>query len=178
MQNLSRRGGGATTRGGGSDERSTDAGDTFFGRAEEEGRDGPRSGSAAHRSSRLHRHFHRTNRRDFEDDFEDFDGERRRGAAVVVSSGMMLSSAMNAANGQTGQRALVALALLFTVILYVGRSSGRIESMSAFRYEAAKAVVKPADRTKSHVLVTGGACLLYTSPSPRDRTRSRMPSSA
>ncbi len=156
MQNLSRRGGGATTRGGGSDERSTDAGDTFFGRAEEEGRDGPRSGSA-HRSSRLHRHFHRfhrTNRRDF-DDFED-DGERRRGAAVVVSSGMMLSSAMNA-NGQTGQRALVALALLFTVILYVGRSSGRIESMSAFRYEAAKAVAKPADRTKSHVLVTGGA---------------------
>ena len=26
--------------------------------------------------------------------------------------------------------------------------------------------------------MTGGACLLYTSPSPRDRTRSRMPSSA
>ena len=24
----------------------------------------------------------------------------------------------------------------------------------------------------------GGTCLLYTSPSPRDRTRSRMPSSA
>ena len=26
--------------------------------------------------------------------------------------------------------------------------------------------------------VLGGICLLYTSPSPRDRTRSRMPSSA
>ena len=26
--------------------------------------------------------------------------------------------------------------------------------------------------------IKGGACLLYTSPSPRDRTRSRMPSSA
>ena len=26
--------------------------------------------------------------------------------------------------------------------------------------------------------VQGGPCLLYTSPSPRDRTRSRMPSSA
>ena len=26
--------------------------------------------------------------------------------------------------------------------------------------------------------VLGGSCLLYTSPSPRDRTRSRMPSSA
>ena len=29
-----------------------------------------------------------------------------------------------------------------------------------------------------HSLLTDGACLLYTSPSPRDRTRSRMPSSA
>ena len=28
------------------------------------------------------------------------------------------------------------------------------------------------------VLVVGNPCLLYTSPSPRDRTRSRMPSSA
>ena len=27
-------------------------------------------------------------------------------------------------------------------------------------------------------VVQGGTCLLYTSPSPRDRTRSRMPSSA
>ena len=27
-------------------------------------------------------------------------------------------------------------------------------------------------------LLGGGVCLLYTSPSPRDRTRSRMPSSA
>ena len=26
--------------------------------------------------------------------------------------------------------------------------------------------------------IVGGTCLLYTSPSPRDRTRSRMPSSA
>ena len=29
-----------------------------------------------------------------------------------------------------------------------------------------------------HELVTAYSCLLYTSPSPRDRTRSRMPSSA
>ena len=28
------------------------------------------------------------------------------------------------------------------------------------------------------VVVAGSSCLLYTSPSPRDRTRSRMPSSA
>ena len=30
----------------------------------------------------------------------------------------------------------------------------------------------------SHVLDATQGCLLYTSPSPRDRTRSRMPSSA
>ena len=31
---------------------------------------------------------------------------------------------------------------------------------------------------KSTILNTFASCLLYTSPSPRDRTRSRMPSSA
>ena len=51
----------------------------------------------------------------------------------------------------------------------------------------------PTGRINTHVLTSGpadgesvvfihgnasSACLLYTSPSPRDRTRSRMPSSA
>ena len=38
-----------------------------------------------------------------------------------------------------------------------------------------------ADKTKANLFATlgeGKPCLLYTSPSPRDRTRSRMPSSA
>src|SRR5665811_760828 len=35
----------------------------------------------------------------------------------------------------------------------------------------------PVDAPKEHS-VGGAVCLLYTSPSPRDRTRSRMPSSA
>ena len=33
-------------------------------------------------------------------------------------------------------------------------------------------------RNRRLVLTEEGRCLLYTSPSPRDRTRSRMPSSA
>ena len=51
-----------------------------------------------------------------------------------------------------------------------------------------KAVQAMFRHTKGQIIVpTGGgktmcmindACLLYTSPSPRDRTRSRMPSSA
>ena len=36
----------------------------------------------------------------------------------------------------------------------------------------------PWRRDDRVVLYTGEFCLLYTSPSPRDRTRSRMPSSA
>ena len=44
------------------------------------------------------------------------------------------------------------------------------------------AVFKSATALADGVGLTGdghcGACLLYTSPSPRDRTRSRMPSSA
>jgi len=34
------------------------------------------------------------------------------------------------------------------------------------------------DQVIAHVSELSNACLLYTSPSPRDRTRSRMPSSA
>ena len=34
------------------------------------------------------------------------------------------------------------------------------------------------DRKGLYVEVRNNDCLLYTSPSPRDRTRSRMPSSA
>ena len=38
------------------------------------------------------------------------------------------------------------------------------------------AAAKMREESLDHVLFYG--CLLYTSPSPRDRTRSRMPSSA
>ena len=39
---------------------------------------------------------------------------------------------------------------------------------------------EPSDRAKITMILTTPfcPCLLYTSPSPRDRTRSRMPSSA
>ena len=38
--------------------------------------------------------------------------------------------------------------------------------------------VEHAMKFFAHINERGGSCLLYTSPSPRDRTRSRMPSSA
>ena len=56
----------------------------------------------------------------------------------------------------------------------------------ADRYRAALRVAKAQDLTEEQISDAyrwgrrheGAACLLYTSPSPRDRTRSRMPSSA
>ena len=39
-------------------------------------------------------------------------------------------------------------------------------------------VTRDHKRTMDGLLKLGIGCLLYTSPSPRDRTRSRMPSSA
>ena len=41
-----------------------------------------------------------------------------------------------------------------------------------------QAIVVGSDFDKIKQIATISACLLYTSPSPRDRTRSRMPSSA
>ena len=37
---------------------------------------------------------------------------------------------------------------------------------------------RTADQINQHIIDTGKSCLLYTSPSPRDATLSRMPSSA
>ena len=46
------------------------------------------------------------------------------------------------------------------------------------RPKAVAAKMTAAEKKSSAKRKTGPACLLYTSPSPRDRTRSRMPSSA
>ena len=51
-----------------------------------------------------------------------------------------------------------------------------LEAMAA-RFEEAAALMRRM-AAEGFVLERHSDCLLYTSPSPRDRTRSRMPSSA
>ena len=59
----------------------------------------------------------------------------------------------------------------------------RMEDQRVDRSEG-RLVVRKADHLEGHSegrkadYLEGQSCLLYTSPSPRDRTRSRMPSSA
>ena len=52
--------------------------------------------------------------------------------------------------------------------------AGEIKSLGDLCYEVLEPLRAHFDKP---VTITSG-CLLYTSPSPRDRTRSRMPSSA
>ena len=75
----------------------------------------------------------------------------------------------------------------------IGRRHGDIESFTSLQYQVERERIPagpagPGERNSQQALVLGHAwnlrrldsslCLLYTSPSPRDRTRSRMPSSA
>ena len=59
-----------------------------------------------------------------------------------------------------------------------------VDSIGAPQHANALATLSARERQILELVVRGnssatiGACLLYTSPSPRDRTRSRMPSSA
>src|SRR5665811_1497779 len=50
-----------------------------------------------------------------------------------------------------------------------------LDAVQADRFGAA---VRAFNKQVNAAIVDPGFCLLYTSPSPRDRTRSRMPSSA
>ena len=65
-----------------------------------------------------------------------------------------------------------------TVIMSTGR---RLTGVGETVHEGFIAQLEPQEAVSSverSRIGQGRACLLYTSPSPRDRTRSRMPSSA
>ena len=54
--------------------------------------------------------------------------------------------------------------------------SGQYKGRQNINYDAFVIVI--VDVLTAFILAREHSCLLYTSPSPRDRTRSRMPSSA
>ena len=50
--------------------------------------------------------------------------------------------------------------------------------LAEIRHREGVIIIRPTGRMIGAANVEDRPCLLYTSPSPRDRTRSRMPSSA
>ena len=63
---------------------------------------------------------------------------------------------------------------------YTAKIKGRVLDLTFKEFELLKYLAQHPGRvfTRSQLLQEIWGCLLYTSPSPRDRTRSRMPSSA
>ena len=55
---------------------------------------------------------------------------------------------------------------------------GLVKGLEVIRAFSDESMRLSASELADKVQLTRSACLLYTSPSPRDRTRSRMPSSA
>ena len=61
----------------------------------------------------------------------------------------------------------------------IARSKPPIISLSeGYESRVVEAAVEAVNLGIAKIILVGNVCLLYTSPSPRDRTRSRMPSSA
>ena len=86
---------------------------------------------------------------------------------------------IEATSGNTGI-ALAMIASLFKVpielVMPEDATRERVLTMQAF---GAKVILTPKEGSmESAIDYANRHCLLYTSPSPRDRTRSRMPSSA
>ena len=71
--------------------------------------------------------------------------------------------------------ALVPLRLLLD---HAAENGYGIPAFNVNNLEQVQAIMEAAYETDSPVILQASSCLLYTSPSPRDATLSRMPSSA
>ena len=94
---------------------------------------------------------------------------------VIESSSAELSHGLTVLTGETGAGKTMVVTGLRLL------AGGRADA-SRVRDGAAKAAVEGHFSSESpavaEVVEQAGGCLLYTSPSPRDRQKSRMPSSA
>src|SRR5665811_1156133 len=94
------------------------------------------------------------------------------GGNAMIRRGEPGSIEVQRHNLEVAARSLVDLAERSGAEIVLTHGNGPQVGFLAIQADMASAVVPPPP------LDVLGACLLYTSPSPRDRTRSRMPSSA
>ena len=105
------------------------------------------------------------------------DGKRILVTGVLTDA----SIAFHVARIAQEEGAIVVLTSYGRVLSLTRRIAGRLPSPAAvveLDVTSAEDLAALADRVSEHVDGLDGVCLLYTSPSPRDRQKSRMPSSA
>ena len=97
-----------------------------------------------------------------------------RGSSAGSQVGYARSRAFEYSSGTIGDPVAVYHHYLFDITMFntvhIAGSPGATLS--------AKALITGTTSKATGIVVAAVTCLLYTSPSPRDRTRSRMPSSA
>ena len=73
---------------------------------------------------------------------------------------------------------LISLYFVFILCLSFPATTPRATTPHPYHHGLSRLCIHPGYHTSAITLHHTSTCLLYTSPSPRDRTRSRMPSSA
>ena len=102
------------------------------------------------------------------------------GAAYAVFGGLRAVAVSDSINGIGLLIGGLLVPFFGLVALGGGSFAAGVDALLHQAPEKLNAIGGPEDRVPFSTIFTGMvlACLLYTSPSPRDRTRSRMPSSA
>ena len=107
------------------------------------------------------------------------------GVLIGISSGWLLSEILKKIKNETSfgielQVTLGVIFLVYGICEYILPESGLPASVAAGFIVGKREIIdkERLDNLIGELAQLAITCLLYTSPSPRDRTRSRMPSSA
>ena len=96
---------------------------------------------------------------------------QHRKVCFVITSVCRFAEELHAIRSRYQFQHLTNLEILGGIVLMIGRNQRPIITMSATQLQCFYNILRD-------IICSLRICLLYTSPSPRDRTRSRMPSSA
>ena len=73
---------------------------------------------------------------------------------------------------------ILVITILISFIFYFFNKEDKLDKDDLYENKIANRKSATSDEQKTYGVASNNACLLYTSPSPRDATLSRMPSSA
>ena len=104
-------------------------------------------------------------------------------AILQLSSAQRKKGVVTHSSGNFAQAvSLGAKSLAVTAHIVMPTSAPEVKKAGVKQYQGViyecKPTLKAREQTANEIADKTGACLLYTSPSPRDRQKSRMPSSA